>query len=96
MFPKALSWWVIHALPQNTVGEADFLISVFDVLFSVWEHLLCFTLNVLKTFLACESQFSCQICQWVMNDFKERRLQQPKQKQKNETKQKHLETFSLC
>lgn len=34
MFPKALGWWVIHALTQNTVGEATFLISVLDIIFA--------------------------------------------------------------
>lgn len=34
MFPKAPGRWVIRVLPQNTVGEADCLSSVFDIIFS--------------------------------------------------------------
>lgn len=34
MFPKALEGWVIHVLAQYTVGEEDFLMSVFDTIFS--------------------------------------------------------------
>lgn len=57
MFPKALGWWVIHALPQNTVGEVNFLLSVFDIIFAEWHIFLFFT----KHYLVFRLQLSCQI-----------------------------------
>lgn len=97
IFPKALGWCVLHASPQNTVGEADVLISVFDVIYFCMKHLLSFTLKVLKTLLGMwvTVMLSNKIFQWVMNVFKEKSIQQWKPKQKWNTTKTFENIFTM-